>query len=153
MPVILILIVLIITAYFLRHGYQKQPQELRSRWLTTRALWALAIVLIIAAATGRFHPIAALSSPILPILWQLYNRFSSPRRVEDSNRSSASQNTNSEQMSRERALKILGLTEGFTDEELVEAHRTLIARCHPDKGGNDFLASEINAAFDILKNA
>ncbi len=151
MPVILILIILIITAYFLRHGYQQQPDELKTRWLTTRALWVLAIVLIIAAATGRFHPLAALGSPIIPIAWQLYNRFSRPRPIEASNTQKPAADQ-SQQMTKERALKILGLEQGYTKQQVIEAHRNLIARCHPDKGGNDFLAGEINAARDCLLN-
>jgi hypothetical protein len=109
----------------------------------------LAIVLIIAAATGRFHPLAALGSPIIPIAWQLYNRFSRPRPIGTSN--TQNQDTHqSQQMTRERALKILGLDHQYTKEQVIEAHRNLIARCHPDKGGNDYLAGEINAARDCL---
>ena len=53
-------------------------------------------------------------------------------------------------MGREEALLVLGLEEGASEEEIVQAHRRLIQKLHPDRGGNDYLASQINRARDIL---
>ncbi len=51
---------------------------------------------------------------------------------------------------RDEALQILGLSGEPTHDEITQAHRKLINRVHPDKGGNDFLASRINQARDVL---
>jgi hypothetical protein len=54
------------------------------------------------------------------------------------------------QMDERRALAILGLAPGASAEDIKTAHRRLMAKLHPDHGGSDFLASEINRAKDFL---
>ncbi len=56
----------------------------------------------------------------------------------------------SDDISREEALQILGLHEGATREEIAEAHKILMQRNHPDRGGSTWLAARINRAKDIL---
>jgi hypothetical protein len=53
-------------------------------------------------------------------------------------------------MGRTEALAVLGLQESATKEQIIEAHRKLIQKLHPDRGGNDYLAGQINRARDIL---
>ena len=53
-------------------------------------------------------------------------------------------------MTRAEALKVLGLEEGATEEQIRAAHRRLILQTHPDKGGTSYLAAKINEAKDVL---
>ena len=53
-------------------------------------------------------------------------------------------------MDRAEALKVLGLAEEASAADIKEAHRRLIASLHPDHGGSDYLAAQINRAKDIL---
>ncbi|MBL4748188.1 MAG: DnaJ domain-containing protein [Magnetovibrio sp.] len=53
-------------------------------------------------------------------------------------------------MSRVDALKVLGLHEGVSAQEIKTAHRRLISHLHPDVGGSDYLAQQINQAKDVL---
>ena len=58
--------------------------------------------------------------------------------------------TNATGLTRAEALAVLGLADDATDEDIVSAHRTLIQKLHPDRGGNDYLAAKINEAKDFL---
>lgn len=53
-------------------------------------------------------------------------------------------------MSREEAFRVLGLEPNATAEKIRSAHRRLISKLHPDKGGGDYLAGKINEARDTL---
>ena len=53
-------------------------------------------------------------------------------------------------MSRLEALKVLGLEEGATEEQIRAAHKRLMLQIHPDKGGTSYLAAKINEAKDVL---
>ncbi|MEM9253930.1 MAG: molecular chaperone DnaJ [Pseudomonadota bacterium] len=62
----------------------------------------------------------------------------------------SSQTASSGEMNRSEALAILGLDEQATETDIVQAHRRLMQRLHPDRGGNDYLAAKVNQAKDVL---
>ena len=53
-------------------------------------------------------------------------------------------------MGRSEALAVLGLQDDATEEDIIAAHRKLIHKLHPDRGGNDYLAAQVNLAKDLL---
>lgn len=57
---------------------------------------------------------------------------------------------NSSGLSRTEALAVLGLGEEASDEDVVQAHRKLMQKLHPDRGGNNYLAAKVNQAKDFL---
>ena len=66
---------------------------------------------------------------------------------QNGNQNNSPMDTN---LSQEEALQILGLEPGADKEEIVKAHKRLIQKLHPDRGGNQYLAAKINAARDRL---
>lgn len=53
-------------------------------------------------------------------------------------------------MDQNEALAILGLQQPFTKSDITKAHRSLMGKFHPDKGGNTYLATKLNTARDLL---
>ena len=49
-----------------------------------------------------------------------------------------------------RARNLLGLAPGASHEDVIDAHRRLIAQVHPDRGGSSAAVHEANAARDLL---
>ncbi len=57
---------------------------------------------------------------------------------------------NDSSMSVPEACEILGVAKDASKQEITYAHRKLMAKLHPDKGGSTFLATRVNLAKDTL---
>jgi len=53
-------------------------------------------------------------------------------------------------MTPDEALAVLGLKPGASAGEIKEAHHRLMLKIHPDQGGSDALAAQVNRAKDVL---
>ena len=113
------------------------PNQWPKDWIKAGGLLGLAIL---AARTTR-TPLASLLTT-MPLLLKAFQEAQAEQARQ--------QPTGPGSMSREEALLILGLREGAGPQDIQDAHRRLIQKNHPDVGGSDYLAAQINRARDVL---
>jgi len=71
-------------------------------------------------------------------------------RDDDAHENSTGASAGSSDLTREEAYEILGLSPDASPEAITRAHRRLIQKLHPDRGGSAYLAARINAARKLL---
>ncbi len=133
-------------------------------WLRARApmllLGTIGAVAVALAATGRLNWIFAAIGAALPVAWRLASllRFlpwvtrllgigSARAQSQDGNAKPPPSNG---KMTREEAAEILGVEPQADREDILAAHRRLMQKLHPDRGGTDYLAARLNEARDRL---
>ena len=55
-------------------------------------------------------------------------------------------------MTQQQALDILGLQGRPSQQQVIDTHRRLLQKTHPNKGGSMYLAAQVNQARDVLIN-
>ncbi len=136
---------------------QQKPQEQRRSYYLSLMIGLAAAGLVILSLTGRVHWIAGLIGGAIPfvrqyILNHVYHRLNQQTTAGNTNQGQqdSPRRQQNSQMSETEALAILGLQAGASEDDIVKAHRLLMQKLHPDRGGNDYLASQLNAAKETL---
>lgn len=163
-----LLILLIIAAFWGLAHIKQKPPGVRRKLFVRSAVGALVVLLIAMAVTGRMHWLFALVGALLPFvrglfgiglqflpLWlrrrQTGNQHNSDHNAHNSTQSPPNKNA----LDVREAMDILGLEgdihKGDISTKMInDAHRRLIQKMHPDRGGSDYLAAKINQARDLL---
>jgi len=119
-------------------AWRARAPEVRLNWVV--GIGALASLV----ASTRLGPRGLVVTGLLGI-WLLVRAMQTTPRDEASR--SVRRGTG---MSRQDALRVLGLVEGANAQAVTAAHRSLIKKLHPDHGGSDFLAQQVNEAKKVL---
>jgi len=157
---IIILIAALGVTLFLWVWLKARYQEQGRPFAVKATLVACALILIGLAATGRVHWLGALLASalagmrfLLPIIFKslpLLAPFLKRAKAEQADNNSNANTANSSDMTKDEAFAILGLDHNATENEIVMAHRRLIQKLHPDTGGNEYLATQLNNAKAVL---
>ncbi|GFO71951.1 DnaJ homolog subfamily C member 19 [Bathymodiolus japonicus methanotrophic gill symbiont] len=155
------ILVFIIAAFFWLKSFLHKPPDERQRFLKISALYAVALSFLLLATMGRLNwVIAALSvviafvSRFLPVLLRYARQLQRLWFMFRESSASAAGNPGSGNhagvMTAEQAYKILGLSLSASRQEIIEAHRKLMLKNHPDRGGSSYIAAQINRAKEML---
>lgn len=109
-----------------------------------RLNWIVAALSVLMAFVLRFLPLALRYAPQLQRLWSMFRERGNFTAGNSGNVHHAGT------MTTEEAYKILGVGMSATRQEITEAHRKLMLKNHPDRGGSSYLAAQINRAKEIL---
>ena len=116
-----------------------------------RIAWLVALASLVSVlAAVRLGPrVLSVAAPTLG--WMVWRWLQAHAASKDSGRAYRGPSRPGK-MSREEALRVLGLSEGASDEAITNAYRNLIKKVHPDHGGSDLLAQQVNEAKRVLES-
>ena len=157
-------VLIVAGALYLVRWFLKTPAENVAATLRKSAFFLAGIGLIALAATGRLHWLFAFLGAAVPALVKhapnllrllgFYQVFRNTRQSgpNPNQHSSSGQRPppRAGQMGHDEAYAILGLQPGASREAIIQAHRSLIQKMHPDRGGSTHLAAQINEAKRVL---
>ncbi|MCY4051846.1 MAG: DnaJ domain-containing protein [Gammaproteobacteria bacterium] len=157
-PRVFLALVALIGIMWYLSWYKRATPKKRNQSLLSILLYGLGAALLLLVITGKIHFIFAILSALVPwinralaarMIWRQFKGFHANAGTSSG---SAHNQTggNPGSMTEEEAFEILGLEPGANKEEIIEAHKKLMQKIHPDKGGSSFLASQINQAKDTL---
>ena len=158
---LIILIAVAGIALILWHKISKTKGEQRKKMIMWSIISSVLVVLGILAVTGHLNIITAMIAgavALLPRAMQLLKYLPIVSRLYQQHGQSNAQNQQQSQsppngkqtMGTEQAMEVLGLKPGYSPEDVKQAHRRMMQKVHPDRGGSDYLAAQINQAKDVL---
>lgn len=157
---LIILIAIISIALILWHKIGKASGAERKKLIIWSVVSGIIAVLALLAVTGHLNVItAAIAGAIalLPKLLQfakylpfISRLYAQKNQQQEQYRGQTPPKNGKAAMSTDEAMEVLGLNPGYTKDDVIQAHRRMMQKMHPDRGGSDYLAAQINQAKDTL---
>ena len=144
---LLLLVTLVVIA---RRFIQEAPAAERDRRKMTVVLGGVTLVLVLLVFFRHLHWVAAAIASVITVAHELWRRVTGAASQQQPGTGSTQTSQASAAMSEAEALEVLGLKQPISRDDVIEAHRKLMQKFHPDRGGNDYLASKINQAKALL---
>lgn len=155
---LLILLAAIAIALILWHKISKASGSERKKLVFWSIAGVILAILFGLAVTGHLNVITAAIAglvALLPRAFQLVKYLPFLSRLYQQGRQGQQQAKSPpprgrSTMSTEEAMEVLGLKPGYSREDVIQAHRRMMQKVHPDRGGSDYLAAQINRAKETL---
>ena len=157
---IVIILAVIAIGLLLWYKISNAPADKRKNLIFRSTAGVIIGALVLLAATGRMHWLYALGGSIAAFMPRvisalrylpLINRFRQQYTQKKSQQSGQqSARARSGKMTADEAREILGIKAGASREEIIKAHKRMMQKVHPDRGGTDYLAAQLNQAKDTL---
>lgn len=155
---LVIIIAIAAIAYLLWFKIKKTKGEEKKKLIIWTVAGSAIAVLGFLAITGRLNFItAAITGAVamLPKAMQLLRYLPVINKVRQQASNSNQQQNNHQApsqtaMNQKQAFEVLGIKPDASKEEIIKAHKRMMQKVHPDRGGSDFLAAQINQAKDTL---
>ena len=144
-----------LTRLFWETAYSPERSNESRRPLVTLAIGVLVFALLMLIASGKMHWLSGLFAGIAPFLRRLAGLLRYAPLLQNlfgrvPGRTTPPPTRAEPALTLETARAMLEVGENATAEEIVAAHRRLIARNHPDRGGSTYIAAQLNSAKELL---
>ena len=149
MILILWLLGLLIVALMVRQLLRRAPKN--GKPFLLRVVVVLVLLIAAAMAMRGLWPVAmSLLGGLMVYGRPVLQAFGLWKMMQSNLKDQPAKQAPTTEMTIELALQILELEANPSKEDILIAHKRMMAKNHPDKGGSTYLASQINQAKDIL---
>jgi len=153
----LLIIVALVVFIIFNKKWRLLPEEQRAKQLKKAVLWGVIGAVLLLVVMGRAHWLMGVLAGFVAVLGRLAavaKYFPLLRFLMGNAEAKPNQNNNvatsNDTMTVKQAADILAVEPSATKGEVVLAHKKLMQKVHPDRGGSDALAAQINQAKQVM---